>query len=60
MVKAIKVSASLEEPGAMYRLGCAYRDGKGVKKNLRKAEALLSKAAEKDDSYRKALESLKA
>ncbi len=58
MVKIIKTPASIGEPGAMYRLGCAYRDGRGVKKNLEKAEELLSKAAQKDQAFKKGLESL--
>ncbi|MBR6205063.1 MAG: sel1 repeat family protein [Candidatus Methanomethylophilaceae archaeon] len=60
MVKIIKTPASLEEPGAMYRLGCAYRDGKGVKKNLKKAKELFAKAADKDPVYKKGLDSLEA
>ncbi len=59
MVKIIKAPASLGEPGAMYRLGCAYRDGRGVKKDLDKAEELISKAAKKDQVYQTGLESLK-
>ena len=58
MVKVIKVPASIGEPGAMYRLGCAYRDGRGVKKNPEKAEELISRAAQKDPAFKKGLESL--
>ncbi len=59
MVKVIKAPASLGEPGAMYRLGCAYRDGRGVKKDLKMAEELFTKAAKKDPAYKKGLETLK-
>ncbi len=59
MIKVIKAPASLGEPGALYRLGCAYRDGRGVKKDLKKAEELIGKAAGKDSIYKKGLESLK-
>ncbi len=59
MIRVIKAPASLGEPGAMYRLGCAYRDGRGVKKDLKKAEELIGEAAKKDSAYKKGLESLK-
>jgi len=59
MVKIIKNPASMGEPGAMFRLGCAYRDGRGVEKDMAKAKDLIAKAAKKDPIYKKALESLK-
>ncbi len=58
MVKAIKVPASIGVPGAVYRLGCAYRDGKGVEKDPEKARELMDSAAKKNAVYDRGLKNL--
>ncbi len=46
MVKAYTEAAERGDAEARYKLGCLYRDGKGVKKDLRLASKWLRKAEE--------------
>ena len=46
-----KTFAESGDVGAMGRLGRAYRDGKGVEKDLNKAAEWMRKAADKDKSW---------
>ena len=48
MIQRIRPFAEVGDPGAMARLGRAYRDGKGVEKNLELAAEWMRKAADKD------------
>ena len=47
-VRAWQGPADQGDPDALFNLGQAYRTGKGVKQDLRKAEELFGKAAEKN------------
>ena len=60
MIESVTKFASTGDAGAMGRLGRAYRDGKGVGKDLGKAAEWIRKAAGKSANWEKELSDLLA
>ena len=58
MVSTIKKLANTEDADAMGRLGRAYRDGRGVERDLAKAAEWMRKAAKKKATWEKELSEL--
>ena len=59
MIEIIEVPASKSEPGALARMGRAYREGKGVPADPNKALDYLKRAASRSKTFVKEFEALK-